>query len=164
MVVILKTEVPTDVFDAIFEQAQRLPVLVKKGLPRVTRPIDNRMLGELTAEPPIWKGRRDWQTAKQKRAYFATDGFGHGIPYRRTGGLAHAWKVKTIFTADGGEIVASNDNPAVDYVQGDRAQRMHLASGWPQAAPIYTKYLPIYEDALIEFWFMIADPFAGVSK
>lgn len=160
----LHTEVPIDVFTAIQEQAQRLPALVKRGLPRVTRPIDKRMLGELTAEPPVWEGKRDWQTERQRRAFFATDGFGHGIPYRRTGGLARAWKVTTVFTSDGGEIVASNDNPASDFVQGDRAQRMHLATGWPQAAPIYAKYLPVYEDALIDFWFTIADPFAGVSK
>lgn len=160
----LKTEVPTDVFDAIFEQAQRLPALVKRGLPRVTRPIDNRMLAELQAEPgkPHYPIR--WKSERQRRAFFATNGFGRGIPTRRTGDMVRRWKVKTIFTADGGEISASNDSPYVRYVQGDDAQPFHLDTGWGQAAPIYTKYLPIYEDALIEFWFTIADPLGGIPK
>ena len=160
----LKTDIPFDIFDAIQEQAQKLPALVKRGLPRVTRPIDNRMLAELTFEPPVWTRKRRWNSLKQMRAFFATNGFGHGIPYKRTGNMVRQWKVKTIFTVDGGVIEASNDSPHVDFVQGDRAQMMHLDSGWHQAAPIYSKYLPVYEDAVIDFWFTIADPLAGIPK
>ena len=58
------SDIPVDIFDAIQEQAQKLPALVRRGLPRVTRPIDRRMLDELSAEPgppryPIrWKSER----------------------------------------------------------------------------------------------------------
>lgn len=158
------SDIPIDIFDAISEEAKRLPALVKKNLPRVTRPIDKRMLAELQREPPVWTGKRRWNSKRQMRAYFATDGFGHGIPYHRTGGMVRQWKVVTIFERDGGSITAANDSPYVDFVQGNRTQMMHLDSGWPQAAPIFTKYLPIYEDALIDFYFTIADPFAGIPK
>lgn len=158
------SDIPFDIFDAIQEQAQKLPALVKRGLPRVTRPIDNRMLAELTYEPPVWTKKRRWNSLKQMRAFFATNGFGGGIPTRRTGALIRAWRVLTKFSVDGGEIIAENTSPHADFVQGDRAQMMHLDTGWPQAAPIYAKYLPVYEDALIEFWFTVADPLAGIPK
>lgn len=158
------SELPLDVFTAIQEQAQKTPALVKRGVARVTRPIDRRMLAELQAQPPVWEGKRRWKSEKQRKAFFATDGFKHGIPYKRTGGLSKAWKVNVIFTQDGGEIISENKTPAARYVQGDDTQPMHLDSGWPQAAPIYNRYLPIYEDALIEFWFVIVDLFAGVPQ
>lgn len=37
-----------------------------------------------------------WDSPKQQRAYFATDGFGEGIPYRRKGEYQQAWKVREI--------------------------------------------------------------------
>ncbi len=35
-----------------------------------------------------------WDSKRQQRAYFATGGFGHGIPYRRTGRYGDSWKLK----------------------------------------------------------------------
>lgn len=157
------SDIPFDIFDAIQEQAQRLPALVKRGLPRVTRPIDRRMLGELQAEPGSPRYPIRWKSERQRRAFFATNGFGRGIPTRRTGAMIRSWRVITTFDANGGEIIAGNDSPYVDFVQGNRAQPFHI-DRWPQAAPIYVKYLPIYEDALIEFWYTISDPFAGIPK
>lgn len=156
-------DVPTDVFEALQEQAQKFPALVKRGLPRVTRPIDRRMLARLQAEPGPPKYPIRWKSQKQRRAFFATNGFGRGIPTKRTGALVRNWKVRAVFTASGGEIIAENDTPYARYVQGDDAQPFHI-DRWPQAAPIYAEFLPVYEDALIEFFFLIADPFAGIPK
>lgn len=158
------SEIPTDIFEAIAEQVQKTPALVKRGLPRVTRPIDKRMLAELSAEPGPPRYPIRWKSERQRRAYFATNGFGRGIPSRRSGTLNRNWKVKTVFNADGGLIYTENDTPYARYVQGDDAQTFHLDTGWPQAAPIVVKYLPIYEDALIDFYFLIADPFAGIPR
>lgn len=157
------SDVPIDIFEAIQEQAQKLPALVRRGLPRVTRPIDNRMLAELSAEPGPPRYPIRWKSTKQRRAFFATNGFGRGIPTKRSGALSSSWKVRTVFSADGGEIIARNDTPYARYVQGDDAQPFHI-DRWPQAAPIVVKYLPIYEDALIEFWYTISDPLAGIPK
>lgn len=164
MPITLKTQVPVDIFSAIQEQVQKAPALVKRGLPRVTNPINKRMLAELQAEPGKPRYPIRWKSAKQRRAFFATNGFGRGIPTRRTGDMVKRWTVKAIFSTSGGEIIAANSSPYSQYVQGDDAQPFHLDTDWPQAAPIFVKYAPIYEDALIEFWFTIADPLAGIPK
>lgn len=36
----------------------------------------------------------NWDSEKQRRAYFATDGFGKGIPYGRTGRYQRGWMVE----------------------------------------------------------------------
>lgn len=36
----------------------------------------------------------DWDSPKQRAAYFASDGFGHGIPYHRIGAYESSWTVE----------------------------------------------------------------------
>ena len=67
-----------------------------------------------------------WQTAKQRRAFFESNGFGGGIPTVRTYKLRAGWKVKN----DGAKTVVINDAPYARYVQGDDIQRGHIADGW----------------------------------
>lgn len=70
-----------------------------------------------------------WESERQRRAYFATNGFGGGIPYRRTGALGVSW----IFETPGwdvwkGRIV--NKVPYARYVMGDAQQKGHRADKW----------------------------------
>jgi hypothetical protein len=44
-----------------------------------------------------------WDSQKQRRAYFASKGFGKGIPYHRTGGLNRSWKVARANDSPGGQ-------------------------------------------------------------
>jgi len=37
-----------------------------------------------------------WDTPKQKRAFFATNGFGKGIPTRRSGTYQKAWQLRAV--------------------------------------------------------------------
>jgi hypothetical protein len=70
-----------------------------------------------------------WQSDKQRKAYFATGGFGGGIPYTRTGGLAAGWK----YTEQDSNYTTSkiyNEVPSARYVQGRDIQRGHIADGW----------------------------------
>ena len=50
----------------------------------------------------------NWDSERQRKAYFSSDGFGHGIPYVRTGEHEAAWESKQI--TDGYEL--SNPDPA----------------------------------------------------
>lgn len=68
-----------------------------------------------------------WQTEKQRRAYFATDGFGAGIPYRRTGKSAD-WTVKIL--NNGYQAKIENKVGYIDFVQGKWQQRGHVADKW----------------------------------
>lgn len=52
---------------------------------------------ELMREPVAQPGERptypiNWASEKQRRAFFATDGFGRGIPTPRTDGLVNSWQ------------------------------------------------------------------------
>lgn len=73
-----------------------------------------------------------WQSEKQRRAYFATDGFGAGIPYRRTGNFSQAWSAKA--GATNGYI--RNSTTYADFVMGRYAQRGHLADKWQKLQDI----------------------------
>ena len=75
-----------------------------------------------------------WQSEKQRRAYFATNGFGGGIPYRRTGTLKNSWEVKE--TRGGYQNQIVNTSPYSQFVQGDDQQRGHAADKWRQYGEI----------------------------
>lgn len=94
--------------------------------------IKPHVLHELQYMPPKVHYPFVWTTEKQRRAFFATNGFGNGIPYRRTGGMVNAWKVD--ITINDGTVImsASNKNKAVKYVTGKKQQPGHVASGWPK--------------------------------
>jgi len=73
-----------------------------------------------------------WQSEKQRRAFFATKGFGRGIPSKRTGSLSRGWQQsvdpyrKTLF----------NRVPYAKYVQGDRQQRGHAVDKWRKVGKV----------------------------
>lgn len=69
-----------------------------------------------------------WQTEKQRRAYFASNGFGGGIPYKRTGKGVAGWEKKE--TGRGYQMLLKNRHAYMDYVQGFLQQRGHFADGW----------------------------------
>ena len=95
----------------------------------------NRTLRRLVPPPPNRK--IEWTTPKQMRAYFATDGFGHGIPYvRRRPGIESKWRVDYAITGNGARVSIVNDDPASPFVYGRWKQRFHTNTGWPDARPI----------------------------
>lgn len=81
----------------------------------------------------------EWTSEKQRMAFFATDGFGHGIPYQRNEpGIESQWEVTTAATDDATAVLLGNENPAARWVYGDAdgadQQRMHINTGWPTFA------------------------------
>jgi len=71
-----------------------------------------------------------WDSEKQKRAYFATGGFGRGIPYNRTGAMPSGWSIEAL--PSGWRL--SNTNPNAVYVYGNyegaRQSKIHEGR-WP---------------------------------
>ena len=67
-----------------------------------------------------------WQSEKQRRAYFASNGFGGGIPYSRTNALKDGWTTKN----DGAKTAVTNDVPYAGFVMGDEQQKGHRADKW----------------------------------
>lgn len=70
-----------------------------------------------------------WQSEKQRRAYFATDGFGGGIPYKRTHELAGGW-VYSSTDSNWTSVKIENIKDYAGFVMGDQQQRGHAADGW----------------------------------
>jgi hypothetical protein len=55
-----------------------------------------------------------WDSEKQRRAFFATNGFGNGIPYQRKGTYESSWVATKVSL--GAEI--GSNSPAARYVGG----------------------------------------------
>lgn len=117
--------------------------------------IEPNMRDELRDVPRKRKYPQDypieWTSEKQRRAYFATNGFGKGIPYRRTGTMANSWQFFIAQEGSTSKFVIFNRASYSRYVVGTLAQndrvaygqiqRFHSITGWQKAKPT------------VEFWF-----------
>ena len=70
-----------------------------------------------------------WTSEKQRRAYFATDGFGGGIPSTRTGALKEGWGYKET-NSQWDRVQIANTTPYAKFVQGVNMQIGHIADKW----------------------------------
>lgn len=100
----------------------------------------------------------DWQTERQRKAFFATNGFGHGIPYRRTGKLAASAFVRLVRKDDQWIIESGYSASYAPFVVGrlfrrgkEWQQRMHMGR-WKKAEPKIErwqrKYVTEFQKAL----------------
>jgi len=83
------------------------------------------------------KGKRvrypiTWDSVIQMKAFFASRGFGGGIPHRSKGAYIKGWKV----TGREGRYDVVNDYPGAKYVAGNRKgiQSKVVAGRWPVLA------------------------------
>lgn len=120
--------------------------------------LANRALDRLTREPgrPIYPLR--WASERQRRAFFASQGFGGGIPTRRDGSLLEGWRVEYVILNDeAGGILLYNDDPAVEFVQGDLAQPFHLDTGWVQIDDVVDDFYREAGDQAVEIWYQVTE-------
>ncbi len=116
--------------------------------------VKRKGLGNLDIEIPIVSGQRiyvamlraqealqkpgepirypaKWDSLRQRKAYFASNGFGAGIPYRRTGRHQSGWLIRhnpsPARKTSGYSLV--NQSPIAKYISGDaygnRQSRIH---------------------------------------
>jgi hypothetical protein len=104
------------------------------------RDVAPGMLAELRFMPPPFTGKRQWNSERQRRAYFASNGFGAGIPYRRTGKMVAAWNIGVSVSDNAIALYARNNSKSLPFVSGRRQQIMHRNSGWPLPADIFAKW------------------------
>lgn len=98
-----------------------------------------------------------WQTPRQRRAYFATNGFGKGIPYQRTDTLKNGWK--QINKGVSSQVV--NDVPYASYVMDKYQQRGHKKDGWRLVADIIgtnIKGMFTEIDKVLQAWIKQSEP------
>lgn len=114
--------------------------------------LANKTLRKLMAVPgpPVYPLR--WKSSRQRRAFFATRGFGRGIPTVRTGEMVSGWRVTVENRPDGGVLVLENPSPVMPFVQGERAQPFHRDTGWVQVGDVREDYLHEAGGVVIETW------------
>lgn len=149
-----------DVLEAITATMPKAPILMGVAMRLVVRQVDEKVISQLRTEPPKPNYPLRWKTEKQRRAYFATNGFGKGIPYRRTGALAKGWQTEFVVTPDGGEWSVFNAVEYVDYVQGLDQQPMHIDTGWVYAPPVIAQADILATDLLINAWYEVGERIA----
>ena len=103
-----------------------------------------------------------WTSERQRRAFFASNGFGRGIPTQRTNEMVNAWDVRFTLTNDGGELALTNDTDYWSFVVGDDQQGFHKDTGWYYYGDVVGEVQEFAVTSFTEIFFTVADPFAGV--
>lgn len=118
------------------------PELVQDAAETAWKRVEPSFRHDLEYTPPPPRYPIQWQSERQRRAFFATNGFGGGIPYRRTGRVSKAWKFRIVTDEGGIAFTVENTAPYAPYVLGhlrpggrDPQQRMHKATGWKNMSP-----------------------------
>lgn len=122
--------------------------------------IEAPLASALRAQPGPVKYPIDWTSERQRRAYFATNGFGSGIPYKRTGGLSRSWVVSGERDGASYRVVVATDVPSAKYVVGSLRdvivgrqryqQRFHVNTGWFVAADVVGYWFDVFLDDLLK--------------
>ncbi len=155
--------VDRDIFEAIEQGALKLPTLMDTAFKRNVQRLSSRTLVRLRQTPGPVVYPIQWTTPLQRRAFFASDGFGGGIPTRRIGKLQKGWVAKIRGAPEGSIFVIENTATNRDdvryeqYVTGINQQRFHRNTGWQRSQDILADVLVEAEDVLIETWFTVTD-------
>lgn len=158
---LITIEPKQDILEALAEQMQKTPALLNTALKRQVGKFKSRTLGRLRVEPASPQYPIRWKSEKQRRAFWASDGFGRGIGAPRTHELSQGWKVE-MSGSDFFSLAVYNEKDYTRFVEGDDKQPFHFDTGWLDAAPILVDEEERFEDALIETYFTVGDPTAGV--
>lgn len=125
-----------EAFDEIDARLETFPARFRDALRTMFfSDIAPGLLTELRHTPGPVKYPLEWASERQRRAFFATDGFGRGIPYERTGRTNSLWVVN-IDLFDGAVVMTtSNSSKAARFTVGRRQQPFHRNTGWQPAKP-----------------------------
>lgn len=118
--------------------------VIRASFKNATKKIADKM--NVAGKPPTYPIQ--WDSPKQRRAFFATNGFGGGIPHVRTGAYIAAWEQKTI---RGGYQVANMKRYA-GYIAGDimgkRQSRIHRGR-WPVFRKVVDRILKTLPNEIV---------------
>ena len=136
---------------------KRLPERFKNVLRGRMGVLTNEAMTKLTTVPGPSKKPIRWSSERQRRGVFATDGFGGGIPTRRSNAIVNAWQVELTEGTDSAVLKLSNDNPGMPFVQGEFQQPFHADTGWIKVDDVADDFLRDGGDAVIKTWLEMAD-------
>ena len=121
---------------------QEIPARVDAVLVETMKEAEDRGYLELSAyaEPPTYPIQ--WDSEKQKRAFFASDGFGNSIPHQRQGALPNSFEESDV-TASEGLIEGKTYSIAewAHWIMGKDQSSIH-AGRWETDAQIAERIRP----------------------
>lgn len=163
---VITIEVDTDVADVVAKDMRRKGGKFFSLYRGRIRKLAEQTVAELAQPAPPVRYPIQWKTERQRRAFFATNGFGRGIPTQRTGALGRGWKY--ILTGDVREGLFTVYNDATSrsvltgelvfyekFVQGIYQQPFHKNTGWRLSQDILADALVKAEDLLINTWYEV---------
>ena len=107
-----------------------------------------------------------WDTARQRRAFFASNGFGRGIPTERTGAIEHGFKVVPLGSAAIARAALRNEQPGAKYVYGDGAgegQSSIHRGRWDNFHAVMIDYIHVFVSNIDEGIHAMIDSLRGGS-
>lgn len=116
----------------------------------VVSEVEPQLMADLRVSVPSVKYPIQWTSEKQRRAFFATDGFGAGIPTQRTGKLQAGWRVDTAKTDGAFFMLVSNPSEKAKFVVGSLAQDRNSALRFMQRFHVNTGWQPAHDT--VYFW------------
>jgi hypothetical protein len=149
-----------DVLSAIADAMPQAPILMQASFVLSVRQVDDEVVSKLRVEPPPPNYPYLWASAKQRRAFFATNGFGRGIPTRRTHEMANGWETNFAATPTGGDVSIENPVKGSEFVFGPYQQPGHAATGWKYAPDIVVEAEIRLTELLIEDWYAVGERIA----
>jgi hypothetical protein len=151
---------------------------VSKKLQQALQQWQAQLLAQLQQEPGPPKYPIRWTSERQRRAFFATDGFGRGIPTKRSHAMSQAWQVTInieqitrfqVFTnrlisflarfkiteaptPPPPTIIVDVSNPVsyTRYVEGENQQGFHKDTGWLYAPDVINTGFQQAEGIMVE--------------
>lgn len=131
-----KLNLPNSVLRAARNIPKRVMPEFRRELQTKVKPALQRQVDDLLgADPgpvkrPFVFSDDPVQNARIRAAYFATNGFGKGIPYRRTNNLRTSWVVKLSSKLQKEFVTVVNLKSYAKYVYGPRQVPGHKRTGW----------------------------------
>lgn len=152
--------VPVALLEANADAARKSPALMALGFQRDQRYLQAAFLRIIA--PPLGAHKRPtkWQSAKQRRWWFAV---GRKSWSGRTGRQQQSWRTDTRMSSDNGIMRYWSTNPASVYIQGFRQQVMHFGT-WKREENAVKEFQPIAETRIRETWTTVSDYTAGVRR
>jgi len=126
--------------------------------PFVSRQVD----ATLRREPGPVVYPIEWASERQRRAFFATNGFGHGIPYRRTHRYAEGWRVEADYRGGLSEMSITNSTDYAEYIGGRKRQPFHANTGWADAEQVTARIIAELDRMIADGLLRVMDEELGV--
>lgn len=132
--------------DRLIRMAEQYPELVQEEAYDAALDSHDAIVQAMVQTPPKFTGeKRTWKSDTQRKAFFASRGFGKGIPYLRSteGGINDAYELGFNVAQGLISVTLVNKSGYSRFVVGplklgeeSHQQPMHIESGWQPAAPI----------------------------